>query len=103
MALSEQQHFVNALRAVLGLAPLYGADVSYGGIETVEDPLGHSRGDDWFEAAAPEDKSTRNERWSRTVEVAQKKLMKNAKAETYAEMTKRKTDWRKEKQLLREE
>lgn len=62
------QLFANALRAALGLCPLYGADVSFGGIETIEDPLGHSRTDDWFHAAEIDDRSTRDGRRDASIE-----------------------------------
>jgi asparagine synthetase B (glutamine-hydrolysing) len=58
----ELQIFANALRAALDLCPLYGADESFGGVETVADPFGGSTHPEWFEAA-PEPKPLSRDEW----------------------------------------
>ncbi len=77
MPISEEakklQVFADGLRAALGLCPLYGADVSFGGVETITDPLGHSRGDDWFQAAATYDDTTRDDRRTATIKQAERR------------------------------
>lgn len=56
------QNFANGLRAALGLCPLYGADESFGGVETIADPLGGSTYPEWFEAR-PEAKPLSRDEW----------------------------------------
>lgn len=80
MPISEEakklQVFADGLRAALGLCPLYGADASFGGVETMPDPLGHSGGDDWFQAAATDDEMTRDDRRTASIKQAERRKRK---------------------------
>ena len=88
----ELQNFVDALRLCLGLSTLYRVESSYGGVQTITDPLGHSGTDDWFHSAEFND-STRNQRWDNSIALRMK-ILANAECAPYRELTKRRASFR---------